>query len=131
VAAKLVDLFPTQLDCSAASQVARARLYLPRRVGAHSYSFTVLKSTSATSWPELVTPEAMPMEISLDRRAEDRFECHKRASVLFGGRVIDGILRSISLSGARLELPNPPFGLPPDLSLYLQDDETCYPIRIV
>jgi hypothetical protein len=74
----------------------------------------------------------MPMENSaLDRRAEDRFECHKRASVQFGGRMIEGILRSISLSGARLELPNPPFGLPPDLNLYLQDDETCYPIRIV
>jgi len=67
----------------------------------------------------------------LNRRAEDRFECHKRASVLFGGRLIEGVLRSISLSGARLELPNPPYGLPVDLDLYLQNDATCYPVRIV
>jgi hypothetical protein len=68
---------------------------------------------------------------TLNRRAEDRFECDKRASVLFGGRMIEGVLRSISLSGARLELPNPPFGLPPDLDLYLHGDETRYPVRIV
>ena len=67
----------------------------------------------------------------LNRRAEDRFECHRRASVLFGGRMIEGLLRSISLSGARLELPNPPYGLPSELDLYLQDDQTRYPIRIV
>jgi PilZ domain-containing protein len=66
-----------------------------------------------------------------DRRAEERFECHKRASVLFGGRMLDGILRSISLSGARLELPNPPYGLPSELDLYIQNDATCYPVRIV
>lgn len=45
--------------------------------------------------------------------------------------MIEGILRSISLSRARLELRNPPYGLPAELDLYLQNDETCYPIRIV
>ena len=69
--------------------------------------------------------------LPFERRIEDRFECHKRASVQFGGRMIEGILRSISISGARLELPNPPSGLPNELDLYLHNDATCYPIRVV
>lgn len=77
-------------------------------------------------------PKVTPMADFLpDRRIEDRFECSKRASVIFGGRLLEGTLRSISVSGARLEIPNPPYGLPSELDLYLQDDDTCYPVRVV
>jgi hypothetical protein len=70
-------------------------------------------------------------KFSQDRRAGERFDCHTRAAVLFGGRMIEGTIRSISENGARLHLSNVPFGLPKDLNLYVDGDATCYPVRVV
>jgi hypothetical protein len=71
------------------------------------------------------------VDTASERRLEERFDCHRHASILFGGRLLEATLRSISASGARLEMPRAPYGLPTELDLYLQGDATCYPVRVV
>ena len=91
------------------------------------HSFTMQKAISATDRCQDL--EEVPLE--QERRIEPRRDCFKVARAILGSRIVEGTLRSLSMQGARLHLPNAPLAVPNAFDLYLDGDVTCYSVRVI
>jgi hypothetical protein len=69
--------------------------------------------------------------MSQERRSDPRRDCFKVARAVLGNRIVEGVLRDLSMRGARLHLPNAPLYVPENFDLYLDGDVSCYSVHII